>query len=427
MTFYKETDFQDFIIGRISEDWNIERLQDVLVLLKNGLTVKQNKEGNGYPITRIETISQERIDSDRIGYSPEISERDVEEYKLIKGDILFSHINSLAHIGKTALYEGTPELLLHGMNLLLLRPNKEKIHPEYLLYILKLLKIRNVFWSMSKKAVNQASINQTELGRLRIPVPSVEEQRAVVGVLGVVDSAIGLVDKVIWKTERLKKGLMQTLLTKGIGHTEYKDTPIGKTPIEWKLEKIRDVCEVVTGGTPSTKHPEYFGGNIKWLKSGDIKQLYIYDTTEKITQLGIENSNAKIHPTDSVAIALSGRGQTRGRTTIIKVPMACSQSVAFMIPSSEIVAEYLHYNLSNRYMEIRNLTGHLDRSGLNLSIVSEIQIPVPSLTEQQKIVSILVTVDNKLDLERKEKDKLERLKRGLMGLLLTGKVRIKVD
>jgi len=427
VTFYKETDFQDFIIGRISEDWNIERLQDVLVLLKNGLTVKQNKEGNGYPITRIETISQERIDSDRIGYSPEISERDVEEYKLIKGDILFSHINSLAHIGKTALYEGTPELLLHGMNLLLLRPNKEKIHPEYLLYILKLLKIRNVFWSMSKKAVNQASINQTELGRLRIPVPSVEEQRAVVGVLGVVDSAIGLVDKVIWKTERLKKGLMQTLLTKGIGHTEYKDTPIGKTPIEWKLEKIRDVCEVVTGGTPSTKHPEYFGGNIKWLKSGDIKQLYIYDTTEKITQLGIENSNAKIHPTDSVAIALSGRGQTRGRTTIIKVPMACSQSVAFMIPSSEIVAEYLHYNLSNRYMEIRNLTGHLDRSGLNLSIVSEIQIPVPSLTEQQKIVSILVTVDNKLDLERKEKDKLERLKRGLMGLLLTGKVRIKVD
>jgi type I restriction enzyme S subunit len=220
---------------------------------------------------------------------------------------------------------------------------------------------------------------------------------------------------------------MQELLTKGIGHTEYKDTPIGKTPIEWKLEKIRDVCEVVTGGTPSTKHPEYFGGNIKWLKSGDIKQLYIYDTTEKITQLGIENSNAKIHPTDSVAIALSGRGQTRGRTTIIKVPMACSQSVAFMIPSSEIVAEYLHYNLSNRYMEIRNLTGHLDRSGLNLSIVSEIQIPVPSLTEQQKIVSILVTVDNKLDLERKEKDKLERLKRGLMGLLLTGKVRIKVD
>jgi len=427
VTFYKETDFQDFIIGRISEDWNIERLQDVLVLLKNGLTVKQNKEGNGYPITRIETISQERIDSDRIGYSPEISERDVEEYKLIKGDILFSHINSLAHIGKTALYEGTPELLLHGMNLLLLRPNKEKIHPEYLLYILKLLKIRNVFWSMSKKAVNQASINQTELGRLRIPVPSVEEQRAVVGVLGVVDSAIGLVDKVIWKTERLKKGLMQTLLTKGIGHTEYKDTPIGKTPIEWKLEKIRDVCEVVTGGTPSTKHPEYFGGNIKWLKSGDIKQLYIYDTTEKITQLGIENSNAKIHPTDSVAIALSGRGQTRGRTTIIKVPMACSQSVAFMIPSSEIVAEYLHYNLSNRYMEIRNLTGHLDRSGLNLSIVSEIQIPVPSLTEQQKIVSILVTADNKLDLERKEKDKLERLKRGLMGLLLTGKVRIKVD
>jgi len=200
---------------------------------------------------------------------------------------------------------------------------------------------------------------------------------------------------------------------------EFRDTKLGKIPKEWEIKEIKDVCKVVTGGTPSTKHPEYFGGNIKWLKSGDIKEPYIYDTEEKITQLGIENSNAKIHPAGSVAIALSGRGQTRGRTAIIKEPMACSQSVAFMIPNSKLIAEFLHYNLSNRYLEIRNLTGHYDRSGLNLSIVSNIKIPIPPYFEQQKIGEILSTVDEAIQKTDEVIAKTERLKKGLMQELLT--------
>jgi type I restriction enzyme S subunit len=201
--------------------------------------------------------------------------------------------------------------------------------------------------------------------------------------------------------------------------TDFEETSIGKIPIGWNVEKIGDVCNVVTGGTPSTKHAEYFGGNVKWLKSGDIKKVYIYDTEEKITQLGVENSNAKIHPPNSVAIALSGRGQTRGKTAVIREPMACSQSVAIMVPMSELLPEYLHYNLSNRYLEIRNLTGNLDRSGLNLSIVSDIKIPLPALDEQKRITEVLGVVDSAVELADKVIAKTERLKKGLMQKLLT--------
>ena len=427
MTFYKETDFQDFIIGRISEDWNIESLQDVLVLLKNGLTVKQNKEGNGYPITRIETISQERIDSDRIGYSPEISERDVEEYKLIKGDILFSHINSLAHIGKTALYEGTPELLLHGMNLLLLRPNKEKIHSEYLLYILKLLKIRNVFWSMSKKAVNQASINQTELGRLRIPVPSVEEQRGVVGVLGVVDSAIELVDRVIWKTERLKKGLMQTLLTRGIGHKEYKDTPIGKIPKDWNVARINQISEVHRGASPRPiGDSKYFSETGRgWIRISDVTNAYKYlsKTSQYLSELG-ESKSVKVNQRDLVMSICA----TIGKPVIIDMK-ACIHDgfVVFRNLSKDVDTEFLFYLLQKNELRFRNMKQTGTQGNLNTTLVGETFIPVPSLSEQKQIADILSTVDEKIELERKEKTRLEKVKRGLMDLLLTGKVRVKVD
>lgn len=292
-----------------------------------------------------------------------------------------------------------------------------------------------LYWALIKnesrlKALAQGStikgILKDELARFNFPLPPLSEQQRIAEVLSCVDDVIQIVDKSIAKTERLKKGLMNKLLTEGIGHVELKETKIGKIPKTWEIKRISDVCKVVTGGTPSTKHPEYFGGDIKWLKSGDIKQLHIYDTKEKITQLGIENSNARIHPANSVAIALSGRGQTRGRTAIIKEPMACSQSVAFMIPNSEILPEYLHYNLSHRYLEIRNLTGNLDRSGLNLSIVRDIQVPIPSLDEQEKMSSVLLAVDHKFELEIERKEKLERVKKGMMNDLLTGRRRVKV-
>src|SRR3990170_8740185 len=82
------------------------------------------------------------------------------------------------------------------------------------------------------------AIRMREIESFQIPLPPTVEQTAIVGVLGVVDSAIELADKVIAKTELLKKGLMQKLLTRGIGHTEYKDTPIGKIPKTWQIAKL---------------------------------------------------------------------------------------------------------------------------------------------------------------------------------------------
>jgi len=164
--FYKETEFKNTEIGKILKEWKVVKLKDVLLLLRNGITLRQTKEGKGYPVTRIETISEEKIDPSKLGYVVGLHEKDIDEYRLIEGDILFSHINSLKHIGKTAIYEGEPGFILHGMNLLLLRPDKNKVDAKFLLYLLRLFRARKLFWIMAKKAVNQASINQTELGNL---------------------------------------------------------------------------------------------------------------------------------------------------------------------------------------------------------------------------------------------------------------------
>ena len=197
----------------IPKEWEVVKLGDILILIRNGLTYKQNKGGQGYPITRIETISEEKINPTKVGFVNNLKMEEIEEYKLIDGDILFSHINSLEHIGKTAIYDGVPKLLLHGMNLLLLRSDKLKVKPYYLLYLLKLYRAKEIFRNIAKKAVNQASINQTELKRIKITLPPLQEQQKIAEILSTVDKKLELERKRKEKFERIKKGLMNDLLT----------------------------------------------------------------------------------------------------------------------------------------------------------------------------------------------------------------------
>jgi len=431
MMFYKETHFQDApIIGKVASDWDIVKLGDVLLLLRNGLTIRQSKEGNGYPVTRIETISEEYIDPNKVGYIQDLSESEINEYRLQNGDILFSHINSLDHIGKTAIYEGKPELLIHGMNLLLLRPDKEKIHPKFLLYLLRLYRVRNIFRAISKKAVNQASINQTELGRIKILLPPLEEQRVIAGVLGVVDSVIAKTDEVIAKTERLKRGLMQILLTRGIGHKEFKETEIGKIPKTWDVLRLEDVTkQFISGGTPSTKNPKYWNGDIPWIRSVHLTRYYVDETSieQFITKEGLENSASNIVPKGNVIIA------TRvgvGKSAVNLIDVAINQDLTgLIIDKSKIDPFFLvWYLLSPKILSIlESFTRGTTIKGIAQNHIKNLLIPLPPIDEQRRIAEILSAVDRKLEFERYEKARLERIKRGLMDLLLTGKVRVKVE
>ncbi len=160
-------------------------------------------------------------------------------------------------------------------------------------------------------------------------------------------------------------------------------------PKGWQCVKIGDIADVSTGGTPDTNHPEYYGGDIRWLKSGDVKGIYIDEVPNRISQLGLENSNARIHPVGSVMLAMSGQGKTRGTSAILRVPSTCSQSVAAILPTEYAIPEIIHYALVNRYDETRRITGDNERTGLNLKLIREIEIPLPPLDEQRRIANLL--------------------------------------
>jgi type I restriction enzyme S subunit len=155
---------------------------DIFDFIRNGMSVKQSSDIDGLPITRIETIWNAEIDLSRVGYAGVLF-ADAQNYLLKDGDILFSHINSVAHIGKCALYSQSHGELVHGMNLLCFRPNQTKILPKYALYTLRSNQFKDQLARSIKKAVNQASVTIGDIKKIQIEVPPLAEQQRIAAIL----------------------------------------------------------------------------------------------------------------------------------------------------------------------------------------------------------------------------------------------------
>ena len=169
---------------------------------------------------------------------------------------------------------------------------------------------------------------------------------------------------------------------------------------EWKQYALEDVCEkIYSGGTPSTKHPEYWNGNIKWLSSGETSQRFVYDTERKITQLGVDNSSTKKATKGCTVIATAGQGYTRGQASFLMTDTYMNQSVIACKANEKIIDPlFLYYNLDNRYEEFRLLSdGTSTRGGLSGWIVKRMEILVPPIAEQRAIAGILKTLDEKIE------------------------------
>ena len=196
-----------------SGEWEKTSIGECFSKVENGLTYDTDNT-SGVPVTRIETISDKSINYDRVGYA-NIDDK-ISKYEMQYGDVLFSHINSLKHIGKTAFYDAA-QPLYHGMNLLLLRA-KKSLDSKFLYYTLNTHKFLHRCQVLANQAVNQASINTKELKSINISVPQMQEQQKISGLISLLDERIETQKKIIEKYDSLIRGISNKLLyaTKGI-------------------------------------------------------------------------------------------------------------------------------------------------------------------------------------------------------------------
>lgn len=185
---------------------------------------------------------------------------------------------------------------------------------------------------------------------------------------------------------------------------------------EWRTLTLDEVCKrIFSGGTPSTKHPEYWDGDICWLSSGETSQRFIYDTERKITQVGVAHSSTKKAQKGSVVIATAGQGYTRGQVSFLMTDTYMNQSVIACQANVDCVLPlYLYYNLDNRYEELRQLSdGTSTRGGLSGWILKRMNIDLPPLGVQAKIVSVLEVLDRRIEENDRINNNLEQQARSI--------------
>ena len=197
-----------------------------------------------------------------------------------------------------------------------------------------------------------------------IPLPPVEKQAEIAGMVYETEAFSEAIKNVV-KLWRIDPALFRG---------EERDLP--------------DICQLGTGSTPPRNNPEYFNGNVKWILTTEISENEITDSTEMLTEKAVSDCNLRIYPSGTVLLAMYGQGQTRGRTALLQCDAAITQNSVALVPdTSVILSKYLFYNLQARYEEIRGQ----EYSGggvphLNTKIISQLRIPVPSVSEQKIIV-----------------------------------------
>jgi type I restriction enzyme S subunit len=181
---------------------------------------------------------------------------------------------------------------------------------------------------------------------------------------------------------------------------------------EWLSTNIGAICQkVVSGGTPLTSNHDYYkNGGIPWLKTKEVNQSRIYSTENHITQLGLDNSSAKLIPVNSVVIAMYGDGKTAGRVGLTKIPLATNQACCNLIfDENKTHAEFVFYYLLGSYDELVARKTGSGQQNLNAQLIKAFEIPLPSLSEQKAIASVLSSLDDKIDLLHNQNTTLESM------------------
>ncbi|QEY59909.1 hypothetical protein FXF61_12435 [Pseudomonas sp. C27(2019)] len=257
--------------------------------------------------------------------------------------------------------------------------------------------------------------------------PPLPEQQKIATILTSVDTVIEKIRAQIDKLKHLKIGMMQQLLTQGIGHTEFKNTPIGRIPKTWKVISLGKAGSWKGGGTPSKANKEFWNGNIPWVSPKDMKSEFIEKTEDYITEHAITASSTNNVPASSILIvARSGILKHTLPVAIAAVDVTINQDMKALIVNDKVLALYLfHYLQANNHKVLRaTLKAGNTVESLDFSEFSQYQIPLPPVSEQQKIIDVMESIANRLRSKQQLLKSYELTKKALMQDLLTGKVRV---
>ena len=342
--------------------------------------------------------------------------------RLAKHDIVISYVGT---VGEVAIINEDNKYHL-APNVAKISPNNSKIIGEYLVQVLTSDKTQKSIQLLGS-ITSQPSLSMGNLRKVYIPSPPLAEQQKIAKILTSVDEVIEKTQAQIDKLKDLKTGMMQELLTHGIGHTEFKDSPVGRIPAEWEVVPLANLSAKISDGIHST--PQYTDSlgyyfiNGNNLKNGKV----IFSKNTKFVSNDEYIKHKKDLGKNTILMSING---TIGNLAYYEgEEVVLGKSASFISLKEEQSRSFIYYVLQSEKIKAfydLELTGSTIRN-LSLRAIKETPIVLPSPDEQTVITKVLSSIDRNLKLKSERLKILLSTKKALMQDLLTGKVRVKLD
>jgi len=414
---------------RAVEGWEYKNIDDLAVLDQDSLGAETKKDFSFYYID-ISAVSEGKLSLPSI--KTIFREAPSRARKIVRrGDVLMSTVRP--NLKAFAYFDHTNDDCVASTGFAVLTA-RDQVDPRFILYSI----LSDAVTAQIEALVvgsNYPAINSNDVRRLKVLAPPYTEQTNIAEVLSTVDRAIEQTEALIAKQQRIKTGLMQDLLTRGIDEHgnlrseqthKFKDAPLGRIPAEWEVGQLDSLATRGSGHTPNKRKATYWNGGIKWISLADsskLDQVLITETDKEISALGLRYSSAVLHPKGTVILS---RDAGVGKSAILGADMAVSQHfMAWRCKPARLDNYYLYYWLQRDKPTFEGIASGSTIVTIGLQFFKEYVIAAPkAVAEQKQISNILSNAERALQRSYADLEKLTRLKTALMQDLLTGKKRV---
>ena len=378
-------------------------IEECFYQIRNGANIKQGAIEGGFPITRIETVSNDKFHRDRMGYAGITDIGKYESYILEDGDLLMSHINSVQYLGRTVLYQKQGnETIIHGMNLLGLKANRNIINPAYARYYFYSPMFREQIRRITKKSVNQASFAVSDLKKLTILVPSLEEQAQVVEVLDKINMLIDLRQNELQKLDELVKSRFIELFGEPM-----------ENPHNYPVKRIDEVAELVKGITYSPEEVCDKDG-IVVLRSSNIKGS-AFDLQDIVIISKKVSSEKLVKENDILMCNRNGSARLVGKVALIpKLDEGMTFGTFMTIVRSQMYKYlFVFFQMEAFRRQIQFQTA-VAINQISLPLLASVTVPIPLMELQEQFAAFVEQTDKSKFVIQKAIDELQTLYDSLM-------------
>ena len=424
----------------IPDGWDSKTLIDCSVNgISNGVFCDPKKVGSGYKLINVYEMYQGYGVDVNLTRRLQLDEKEFLKNKVNYGDIFFTRsslkLDGIAYCNINLSHDSD---ITYDGHLMKIVPNEDVVHSEYLARYCLSDFARTFFMSTAKHST-MTTIAQADIAPLQVLLPPLPEQQKIAAILTSVDDVIEKTQAQIDKLQDLKTGMMQELLTRGVGvdgkpHTEFKDSPVGRIPKGWDVVELGDRASLVPGY--AFKSTDFTSNGVPLIRMGNLynNKLDLTRAPKFLPENFISNhSKFVVHESD-IVFSMTGTVGKEDYGFAVQLPkgtILCllNQRVAKVVTKKLLITNFLLHLLRSRLFldEIYAVGTGTKQANLSSANILNVVLPFPTIEEQRKIASVLDSIEERITRLKKRHQKQTFLKKALMQDLLTGKVRVKLD